>query len=135
MTVSIKNQPFLATLRKMAAQQGLCFTFRRHDGASTGMQIQLMKSDDPQMEMDGPMLDREPFIAIATSVQRQWSVGMQAEKAARPPLSHEEVFVNFVIFADPKLRTANPTGAPVVSAEGWKTTSADKYEPWDLLRS
>jgi hypothetical protein len=66
MTVSIKGQPILVALGKLAAQQGLHFTFRHHARSpACSVALQLRKINDPQMEMDGPMLERERRVSIA----------------------------------------------------------------------
>jgi hypothetical protein len=116
MTVAVERQPFLSTLQTLAARYGLRFALKTSFIAesATGLTLALERSEDPQMQMSGPVLARGPFVVIATSIQRARTVALTADPAkAKPaPAARGDLYVDFVVLADPKLRE-RLIGAPV----------------------
>ncbi len=136
MSVSVVEQPFTVALATVTAQLGVWFTLKNptgFDNPPSGMTLQLQKNEDPQMQMAGPMLQRGPFLVIATAVERKRTAAVIDRRAGdQRRVSKDEATVDFVILGDPKLRQHFAYGAPKFGeTAGWKIRSAETESPWD----
>lgn len=138
LTVSIERQPFAAALHTLASKCGLYFNTTNSGGfekSATGLTLTLKQSLDPQEQMSGPLLVRGPFVVIATSIQSRRTVALVSDQSGDrpPPASRNDLFVDFVVLGDPKLRAQGLDGTPMFQASQaalWDIRSADSEGPW-----
>lgn len=139
LTVSIERQPFAAALHTLASRCGLSFnttTSREFEKSASGLTLTLKQSPDPQEQMSGPMRVQGPFVVIATSIQSRRTTALVSDRAveASPTTSRNDLFVDFVILGDPKLRTHGLDGAPIFQASNaalWDIRSVDSEGLWN----
>ena len=137
LSIAIEAQPFLVALQTLASRVGVAFTLKNPTGFAappSGMMLQLQQSDDPQMHMSGPAIVRGPFVVIATALERTRSVALVGDAPENsPPAARDEAILDFVVFADPKLRVMGVQGAPIFISEGeWQIRSADEEGVWGV---
>ena len=134
--VSLKDQPFIVALANFAAQLGLSFTLKNPTGFDkppAGMTLQLQKTADPHQQLTGPISTHGPFVVIATAIERKRAVALASARAAeQAPITREEATLDFVVFADPKLRERGMFGTPhFTDGGGWRIRAAENEAPWD----
>lgn len=131
---AFKNDPFLQVLRTCCKECGLYFEFVKTTSNSTsGLTLRLRKADNAAYSMDGPTLGNGLFQVFITQTHRNRLESLRL--ADTPPLSkitiHEELIVDFVIFADPKVLQQGMVGSwQFTDSDGWKIRSVDKEGIW-----
>lgn len=140
MSVDLKDVPCMVALKTLSARLGLNFTLAWGgsplEESPTGLVLRVEPAGDPQLRMEGPTLVRGPFVVIATSVQRARTISLSEPAKDRPAAARDDLWIDFVILADPKLLKHELLGEPTFyDAGGWTFRSIDREGMWSRRAS